>query len=210
MVSQEIHSGWLKHWICMLLGNYVDENLWASIYNIIDTVIELVLYILMSHSFVCMHLNSPLCTHTFMYCFRQNSITISTRDKMILYQITNAAVQLTETEIQNLLCEVNCLTEERSQFELAIKNYRHSSSQLMLKKRHPVLLILDEVYYYKMLQNKIIMLLIYSQLILKHLECLPWETIPYLKRHPVSRISSIHIAHRLYTKHKNSIQNGLM
>lgn len=64
---------------------------------------------------------------------------------MILYQITNAAVQLSEADIHNLICEIKCSAEERSQFELAISNYRYNSSHLMLKKRHPILLVLDEV-----------------------------------------------------------------
>jgi hypothetical protein len=64
---------------------------------------------------------------------------------MILYQITNAAVQLSEVDIHNLICEVNCLTEEKNQFELAINNYRFNNSNLILKKRHPILLVLDEV-----------------------------------------------------------------
>lgn len=37
-----MHSYWIKHWICMLLGNYLDEKLSADVYGVIDTVIELV------------------------------------------------------------------------------------------------------------------------------------------------------------------------
>lgn len=75
-------------------------------------------------------------------------MNINDRAKMILYQITNAAVQLTEPEITNALKEIDCSTEELSKFEDAIITYRSNyGSQLMFKKRHPVLLILDEVYY---------------------------------------------------------------
>ncbi|XP_025203573.1 separin [Melanaphis sacchari] len=156
-ISQEIHTSWIKHWICILLGNYIDEKLSTEVYSIIDNVIE------------------------------EENMTLSDRSRMILYQITNAVVQLTDVEISNILKEVDCSTEEMNKFESAINKYKLNGSHLMLKKRHPVLLILDE-----------------------HLECLPWETIPCLKRHPVSRVSSVHIAHRLYNKHKDSIQNGLM
>lgn len=156
-ISQEIHTSWLKHWICMLLGNYIDEKLSAEVYSIIDNVIE------------------------------EENMTISDRSRMILYQIMNAVVQLTNVEIKNILKEVDCSIEEMNKFESVINKYKLNGSHLMLKKRHSVLLILDE-----------------------HLECLPWETIPCLKRHPVSRVSSVHIVHRLYHKHKDSIQNGLM
>ncbi|XP_050439007.1 uncharacterized protein LOC126844674 isoform X2 [Adelges cooleyi] len=156
-ISQEIHTCWLKHWICMLMGNYVDKKLAAEVHDIIDNVIE------------------------------KEKITISDRSRMILYQITNAAVQLNEIELDYVLREVDCTNEEKNKFQIAINMYRLNGSHLVLKKRHPVMLILDE-----------------------HLECLPWETIPCLKRHPVSRISSVHIAHRLFIKHKKSIRNGLM
>ncbi|VVC26326.1 SEPARIN core domain [Cinara cedri] len=156
-ISEEIHTSWLKHWICMLLGNYVDEKLAANVYSIIDNIIE------------------------------KEKITISDRTRMLLYQITNASIQLTNVEIKNVLRELDCSIDDKIKFENAIIAYQSSSSNLMLKKRHPVLLILDE-----------------------HLECLPWETIPYLKRHPISRVSSVHIVHSLYTKHKDSIENGLM
>jgi len=79
--------------------------------------------------------------------FREENMTISDRSRMILYQITNAVVQLTDVEINNILKEVDCSTEERSKFESAINKYKLNGSHLMLKKRHSVLLILDEVLY---------------------------------------------------------------
>lgn len=78
-------------------------------------------------------------------CVREENMTISDRTRMFLYQITNAVVQLTETEISNALSNIDCSTTERSKFESAINTYRLSGSHLVFKKRHPVLLILDEV-----------------------------------------------------------------
>lgn len=78
-------------------------------------------------------------------CFRKERITLNGRSRMLLYQITNAAVQLTELEINHLLQEVNCSEEERKIFGGTINKYRFDNSHIMLKKRHPVLLILDEV-----------------------------------------------------------------
>lgn len=66
---------------------------------------------------------------------------------MLLYQITNAVVQLTEKEINHVLQEVDCSDEERKIFGCALNKYRFDNSHLMMKKRHPVLLILDEVRY---------------------------------------------------------------
>lgn len=78
-------------------------------------------------------------------CFREKDLYINERDKIILYQITNAAVQLTETEINNILSQIDCTTEKRNILSVAINAYRLNGSHLMLQKRHPVLLILDEV-----------------------------------------------------------------
>lgn len=77
--------------------------------------------------------------------FREENMKISDRAKMLLYQITNAVVQLTEIEINNILSEVDCSEEEKSKFKSAINTYRLNGSHLVLKKRHPILLILDEV-----------------------------------------------------------------
>ncbi|XP_050541254.1 uncharacterized protein LOC126905523 isoform X2 [Daktulosphaira vitifoliae] len=156
-ISQEIHSSWLKHWICLLMGNYIDVKLANEVLEVIDNVIK------------------------------SENIVISDRSRMILYQITNAAVMLSDIEIKNALQEVECKEGDKIKLEFAINTYRLNGSYLVTKKRYAVMLILDE-----------------------HLECLPWETIPYLKRHPVSRVPSVHVVHRLFVKHKSSICNGLM
>lgn len=74
-------------------------------------------------------------------------MVVNDRARMLLYQITNAAVQLTEFELNNALSEVDCSAEEIIIFKSAINQYCSNGSHLMLKKRHPVLLILDEVQY---------------------------------------------------------------
>lgn len=66
---------------------------------------------------------------------------------MLLYQITNAAVQLTDVEIKKALRELDCSKEDLIKIEQAIIAYQLNGSHLMLKKRHAVLLILDEVRY---------------------------------------------------------------
>jgi len=78
-------------------------------------------------------------------CYRKEKMIINDRAKMFLYQITNAAIQLTETEINNALQEVDCSAIEKNKFATAIDAYRLNGSHLILKKRHPVLLVLDEV-----------------------------------------------------------------
>lgn len=64
---------------------------------------------------------------------------------MLLYQITNATIQLTDVEVKRALQDLDCSIEDLIKFEQAIIAYRLNSSHLMFKKRHPVLLILDEV-----------------------------------------------------------------
>lgn len=84
--------------------------------------------------------------YTYNYnIFREENMDISDRGRMILYQITNAVVQLTDDEINNILKEVDCSAEEMKKLESAINKYKLNGSHLMLKKRHSVLLILDEV-----------------------------------------------------------------
>lgn len=40
------------------------------------------------------------------------------------------------------------------------------------------------------------------------LELMPWEMLPILFKHPVSRVPSLHFAYALYDKHKDDIVNG--
>lgn len=80
-------------------------------------------------------------------CSRKENLTITNKDKMILYQIANAAVQFSETEMNNALSQVNCSAEDRSKLSSTLNAYRLNGSNLMVKKRHPVLLILDEVVH---------------------------------------------------------------
>lgn len=63
----------------------------------------------------------------------------------MLYQITNAVIQLTENELNIALEEVDCSVEDRNKFKTAINIYRLKGSHLVLKKRQSILLILDEV-----------------------------------------------------------------
>lgn len=77
---------------------------------------------------------------------------------MLLYQITNAIVYLTEDEINNILQEVDCSEKERKKIGCAINVYRLGGLPLVSEKRHSVLLILDEVSHhtsnrYKLINN---------------------------------------------------------
>lgn len=40
------------------------------------------------------------------------------------------------------------------------------------------------------------------------LDTFPWETIPILNIHPVSRIENIHMLYYLYKIHENNISDG--
>jgi len=50
----------------------------------------------------------------------KEKMIINDRAKMFLYQITNAAVQLTETEINNALQEVDCSAIEKINLQLLL------------------------------------------------------------------------------------------
>ncbi|KAJ0172900.1 hypothetical protein K1T71_011076 [Dendrolimus kikuchii] len=72
-------------------------------------------------------------------------------------------------------------------FSQAVLSVKENSEWATLKKakRHPVILIVDEI-----------------------IDTFPWESLPILKNHPVSRIENLHFLYYLYKIHESDIVDG--
>ncbi|CAH0390931.1 unnamed protein product [Bemisia tabaci] len=105
----------------------------------------------------------------------ENSVTL-------LYQIMDGSGHLDLGEIEAAVSD--CIHDEDTRCAMieAIKEFKESNLNLAVAKRYPVLLILDEI-----------------------LDKVPWEMIPVLRRHPVSRIFSVHFAHAMYNRFKQQL-----
>uniref|UniRef100_A0A1B6GBW6 separase n=1 Tax=Cuerna arida TaxID=1464854 RepID=A0A1B6GBW6_9HEMI len=155
-VVDELSSGYLREWRCLLLGTLFRHQQWLQVKDCIDNV-----------------------------CTKHKSYKLDSRSRQLLYRVTDGAVYLTSAEIQSA---VACLvTDSNLAADLtnAIVKFQQDNSIFLVARRQPVILIIDE-----------------------DLDQLPWEMLPNLKRHPVSRISSIHFLHALYHEHKDHIVDG--
>uniref|UniRef100_A0A1B6MC13 separase n=1 Tax=Graphocephala atropunctata TaxID=36148 RepID=A0A1B6MC13_9HEMI len=116
---------------------------------------------------------------------KYKSYKLDSRFRQLLYRVADGCVHLTSAEIQSA---VACLVTDAKladDLTTAINKFQEDTGILQVARRHPVILILDEA-----------------------LDLFPWEMLPVLKRHPVSRIPSIHFLHALYHEHKDHIVDG--
>ncbi|XP_046672802.1 separin [Homalodisca vitripennis] len=155
-VVDELSSGYLREWRCLLLGSLCRHQQWLQVKDCIDKVFT-----------------------------KHKSYKLDSRSRQLLYRVTDGAVYLTSAEIQSA---VACLVTDSSlatDLINAIVKFQQDNSILLAARRQPVIFIVDE-----------------------NLDLFPWEMLPIIKRHPVSRISSIHFLHALYHEHKDNIVDG--
>ncbi|CAG9559334.1 unnamed protein product [Danaus chrysippus] len=159
-------------------------------------------------------------------------VRLTAKQKMLLYNLIESSALLPSQQIKSCIRKIltehgntddirktlridcdNCSSEFRLASELCLKCLSHcfkaihhfrlvdgikAFSQVAtqvkednewasLKKanRQPVILIVDEM-----------------------LDTFPWETLPILNQHPVTRIENIHFLYSLYKTHENKIING--
>ncbi|XP_024081636.1 separin [Cimex lectularius] len=112
---------------------------------------------------------------------------VTKRQRYVIYLLAEGSVHLRDEELDDGIFSIT-IKNETLQDELyeTITNIREDYSSLPVQRRYPVILILDE-----------------------HLDLLPWENLLIFRRHPFSRVPSLHFAHSLYMLHKNEIKNGL-
>ncbi|XP_054278571.1 uncharacterized protein LOC128997018 [Macrosteles quadrilineatus] len=107
------------------------------------------------------------------------------KDRQLLYQVVDGCVYLNKAEIHSAVC---CLVDSKElgiDLIKAINAFKEDMAMLLAARRYPVILIVDDA-----------------------LDGLPWEMLPMFKKHPVSRVPSIHFLHALYHEHKSQIVDG--
>ncbi|XP_039292974.1 separin [Nilaparvata lugens] len=108
--------------------------------------------------------------------------------RTVLYQVVDCCAHSSETFIRSAI--EYCVRDKilSDSFVKSILNFKKQhTTALMRALRHPVLLILDD-----------------------RLECIPWEMTSVLLKHPVSRVSSLHVACALFDKHRQKMKNGIV
>uniref|UniRef100_A0A2H1W5J8 separase n=1 Tax=Spodoptera frugiperda TaxID=7108 RepID=A0A2H1W5J8_SPOFR len=194
---------WLGGWGCLLTGKLMDKSWKEKIVKLVDNAIldwgfirltqkqKILLYNLIECSPV-------LQSQQIKSCIRR----ILTEHGNIedVRQVLNPECGSCTKEFRflNELC-LKCLSksfEKLHHFSLVdgIKAFSQTASVvkdgdewtgLKKAKRHPVILIVDE-----------------------RLDTFPWETLPILNQHPVSRMENIHFLYYLYKVHEKSIVDG--
>ncbi|XP_045518099.1 separin isoform X2 [Pieris brassicae] len=192
---------WLGGWCSLLMGKLVDSKLKNKIIHYVD---------------------SAICDWGF--------IKLTNKQKILLYNLMDCSPVLSSQQIKSCIRQIlteHGDTEELRTFKRDIKcldcdsDFRFSSelclkclskcfeeihkfsvvdgikafSQVAMKikddldfretKRHPVILIVDEL-----------------------LDSFPWESLPALNPHPITRMENIHFLYFLYKTHEDSIVDG--
>ncbi|KAL0818068.1 hypothetical protein ABMA28_008604 [Loxostege sticticalis] len=197
---------WLGGWGSLLTGKLVDTSLRDRIIQLVDTTIsdwgfirltakqKILLYNLIESSPV-------LSSHQIKSCIRRILTEHGNTDDIRQVLNTNSCQDCTkEFTFANELC-LKCLSkcfEAIHHFTLVDGIKAFSQAATLVKdndewaglkkaKRHPVILIVDEM-----------------------LDTFPWETLPIINHHPVSRIENIHFLYYLYKLHEKDIVDGYL
>ncbi|OWR47788.1 putative DNA double-strand break repair Rad50 ATPase [Danaus plexippus plexippus] len=198
-----MYKEWLGGFASLLTGRLLDDQLRDRVVSLVDTAIN-----------------------------DWGFIRLTEKQKMLLYNLIESSALLSSQQIKSCLRKiltehgniddirrtlktdcVNCSAEFRLASELClkclsqcfevihhftlvdgIKAFSQVATQvkdgdewasLKKAKRQPVILIVDEL-----------------------LDTFPWETLPTLNQHPVTRMENIHFLYALYKMHENKIING--
>lgn len=119
---------------------------------------------------------------------RLENSAVNNEQRYLCYLLAEGSCHLENKDIEVALYQIFEENENLALrvLETLVRIKESFGARLHVAKRHPVLLILDD-----------------------HLDNISWESISAFKRHPVSRIYSLHIAHSLYKAHKDYIVDGL-
>ncbi|XP_053617499.1 uncharacterized protein Sse isoform X2 [Plodia interpunctella] len=194
---------WLGGWGSLLTGRLVEEGFRDKIVKLVDTTIgdwgfiklntkqKILLYNLIESSPV-------LSSQQLKSCIRK--ILTQHGDPDEIRKLLNGDCHTCSKDFRflNELC-LTCLSrafESIHHFTVVDGIKAFSQAALVVKdgeewaalkkaKRHPVILIVDEM-----------------------LDTFPWETLPVLNHHPVSRMENIHFLYNLYKIHEKKFVNG--
>ncbi|KAJ8713144.1 hypothetical protein PYW08_008448 [Mythimna loreyi] len=193
---------WLGGWGCLLTGKLVDKSLKEKVVKLVDTTIQDWGFIRLTQKQKILLYNLIECSPVLQSqqiksCIRRILTEHGNIDDF--RQVLNIECGSCSKEFRflNELC-LKCLSksfEKIHHFGLVdgIRAFSQAASQvkdneewgLKKAKRHPVILIVDEM-----------------------LDTFPWETLPILNQHPVSRMENIHFLYYLYKVHENDVIDG--
>ncbi|XP_047033307.1 separin [Helicoverpa zea] len=194
---------WLGGWGSLLTGKLVDSSLKEKVVKLVDTTIQdwgfirltqkqkILLYNLIES---CPVLQSQQIKTCIRRILTEHGNTEDVR-RVLNFECGSCTK---EFRFLNELC-LKCLSksfEKIHHFGLVdgIRAFSQAAMQvkdndewagLKKAKRHPVILIVDEM-----------------------LDTFPWETLPILNQHPVSRMENIHFLYYLYKIHESKIVDG--
>ncbi|XP_075984062.1 extra spindle pole bodies like 1, separase [Anticarsia gemmatalis] len=194
---------WLGGWSCLLTGKLVDSNLRDKVIKLVDNTIS-------DWGFIRLTQKQKILLYNLIECapVLQSQQTKSCIRRILtehgntedVRQVFNSECGNCTKEFRflNELC-LKCLSkcfEKIHNFSLVdgIRAFSQAVAQvkdgdewscLKKAKRHPVILIVDDM-----------------------LDTFPWETLPVLNHHPVSRLENIHFLYYLYKIHEKDIKDG--
>ncbi|KAG6457866.1 hypothetical protein O3G_MSEX010537 [Manduca sexta] len=193
---------WLGGWGSLLTGKLVDKDLKQKVIQLVDNTITDWGFIKLTKKqkfLLCNLIEScpTLSSQQIKSCIRRILTEHgNTEDiRKVLKCCENCTKEFKFTNELCLKCLSKCF-ESIHNFTLVdgIKAFSATAnlvkdgdelSALKKAKRHPVILIVDEL-----------------------LDTFPWETLPILNHHPVSRMENIHFLYYLYKIHEKQIVDG--
>ncbi|XP_073992484.1 extra spindle pole bodies like 1, separase isoform X2 [Rhodnius prolixus] len=112
---------------------------------------------------------------------------VSKRQKYLTHLLAEGIAHVSDDEIDLALLQLFPEdTKLQDEIVEVLAEIKREKPCLAIVRRHPVILIVDE-----------------------HLDLIPWESLLVLRRHPISRVPSLHFAHALHKIHAKEIKNGL-
>ncbi|CAH0714013.1 unnamed protein product, partial [Brenthis ino] len=199
-----MYKEWLGGWSSLLTGKLVDNALKERLVKLVDTAIadwgfikltqkqKILLYNLLQSSAILSSQQIKSCIRKIL---TENGNTDDVRATIDTIDCESCTKDF---KFLNELC-LKCLSksfEKVHNFTLVdgIKAFSQVATlvkdsddwaELRKAKRNPVILIVDEM-----------------------LDSFPWETLPIINQHPVSRIENIHFLYMLYKEHEEHIVDG--
>lgn len=194
---------WLGGWNCLLTGKLVDTTLRDRIMKLVDTTISDWGFIRLNKKQKILLYNLIDCcpvlqTQQIKSCIRK--ILTECGDTEDVRQVFSSECGNCTKEFKflNELC-LKCLSKSFENihhftlvdgiraFSQAVNIIKDNDEWAGLRKakRHPVILIVDDM-----------------------LDTFPWETLPVLNHHPVSRLENLHFLYYLYKIHEKDIKDG--
>lgn len=175
---------------CALLGELIDTN------NIIECIEQMCMTLLKSSSSSSKKIKDDDDAKKNLYiqlkCLLSGADTIQKNDlqrslthllkhekqNQNFHNLINEVIDQLYALHESIVMSTSTVTDTAENTQIELNEGRNSGKGVLL--RHPVILLLD-----------------------KHLSKYPWESMPLLRKHPISRMPSIYSIQRIYQKNRN-------